>query len=262
MKQLSDIPVRFSNLKWMGQSPAHYRHHALHRGPDTKAMRIGRGVHLMVEGKQPIVYPGRRWGKEWDRFADENAGSEILNRNEYDQCEAMADALLSHDEAYELLAKAGAAIEQRISWRWCDRICSGTPDVWRPTSRILIDLKTTRNANPAKFQFSATRHFSYHAQLAWYGIGVADHYGTAPERYIIVAVESEPPHPVVVYELSKPAIEMGVRQCRVWMERLLVCEQSNHWPGYTQSTVQLDVIDDSFMDEDGDAYELPEAEGF
>ena len=61
-------------------------------------------------------------------------------------------------------------------------------------------------------------------------------------------MESAPPHCVVVYDLSDEMLTMGRQRARALLEQLLVCEASDEWPGYAQSPIVLDV-----MEQDGDA---------
>ena len=104
----------------------------------------------------------------------------------------------------------------------------------------MVELKTARTANPDWFRRDALR-MAYHAQLAWYADGLRAARLADVHHAFVVAVESAPPFPVVVFELTPEALEHGRKLCRLWLEQLLVCEQSDHWPGYAQSVVPLDV---------------------
>ena len=86
-------PVRFSNLRLMAKSPAHYRAALDGEREDTLAMRLGRLVHALVLGGDYLVWDGTRRGKEWDRFAEENAGREIVTASELAQAEPVAAAV-------------------------------------------------------------------------------------------------------------------------------------------------------------------------
>lgn len=41
-------PVRFSQLKWMSRSPAHYRYYLEQPFEPTKAMRLGTAVDALL----------------------------------------------------------------------------------------------------------------------------------------------------------------------------------------------------------------------
>lgn len=231
-------PVRFSYLKHMARSPAHYKA-ALTTPYDSASFRLGRMVDVAVlGGPEPVVWDGSRRGKAWEEFRDAHPGSEIVTASEMETAQPIIDSVLRHEHAMHLL-RSGTA-KKRIFWDWLGRSCSGEPDV---AGKYLVDLKTTRSAEPGQF----TRQglwYSYHAQLAWYRMGLLLSGAEPPSQAFIVAVETSPPFPVTVLCLTERAIEQGERLCRVWMERLLACETADRWPGYVESTVDFDVPDD------------------
>lgn len=232
-------PVRFSHLKHMSRSAAHCRHAMESGWEDTLAMRVGSGTHALLFDQPVAIYPGKvRNGKAWEAFEEENAGRCILNQSEHAKAEAIADAIGCNRQAFDLLFGGDVVHEQTIIWDQLGRACSGTPDV--RSDRYIVDLKTTKCADPQRFTRDATFR-SYHAQLAWYLDGVvASGLGTPSEAYI-VAVESTPPHCVTVLRLTDNAIDQGRRQCRVWFERFLSCERDDVWPGYVESVVDFDI---------------------
>jgi hypothetical protein len=236
-------PVRFSDLKLMAQSPAHYRYRVdTGWSGDSPAMRLGRLVDVAVlGGPEVIVYDGTRRGKAWDAFKLDHAGSEIVTASEAEAAEPIIRSVKNHEHALRLLSDG--AVKQRIFWNYLGRSCSGEPDVAGPGG-CLVDLKTTRCAEPGRFTRDAIWR-GYHAQLAWYRQGMILSGLEPPEKLFIVAVETSAPYPVTVLRLTERAIEQGERLYRVWMERLLACEAVNEWPGYVQSAVDLDVPDDA-----------------
>jgi hypothetical protein len=237
-------PVRFSTLKRMQQSAAHYMAALEASGEETLAMRLGSGTHAMLLEQPVSVYTGKvRRGAAWDAFQEEHAGTFIMSRREHDDARRLVDSVRKHPEAGRLILDPEAVREQRIEWSVLGRACAGTPDVRTP--KFVVDLKTTRCSQPERFNRDATwRH--YHAQLAWYLDGVvASGLGKPSEAYI-VAVESTPPFPVTVLRLTDRALDQGRRLCRLWMERLLQCERANYWPAYVEGIVDFDVMDEPF----------------
>lgn len=241
------LPVRFSSLKHMSKSPAHYRHALISGVKETKAMRVGTLVHAETFDQDgPVIYEGERRGNAWKAFKEENTGVEIVTRSEADKAAdvtcALREAILSHPTASGLLS---GRIEERIFWSIGGRACQGTPDVLGTdgVDAFITDLKTTADANPAKFPWFAQR-MGYVAQLAWYMDGVRAAGLGNPTRGFIVAVESKAPYVVSCFELTPEAIDMGRRQYRIWFEQLLVCEASNSWPGYCSAIVPLNAPDE------------------
>ena len=238
------VPVRFSNLKRMAQSPLHYWQSVQSGFEETLALRLGAGTHALLFKQSLIVFDGKvRNGKVWDKFAADHADKVILNRKEYAQAESVATAIHRHKRASELLFAKDAVIEERIHWKFMGRDCAGTPDVRTPS--YVVDLKTTICSEPVKFNRDG-RWRSYHAQLAWYLDAVLQAGLGAPAEAYIVAVESNPPHPVTVMRLTERALDAGRKLVRPWFERLIGCEQENYWPAYVADVVEFDVDDTEF----------------
>lgn len=250
------VPVRFSNLRCMARSALHYWDAVQLGREDTLAMRLGRGAHAMVLGMPVIKWTGKtRQGKAWDRFKAEHADKEILNAKEWAQAEGIANAIRRHPIAAPLLFE-GTVLEQTIEWEWLGRKCSSRPDS-RAAGRRVLDLKTTRCADPEKFRWDALRQ-GYHGQLAFYGLADAFITGKQPDDLYAVAVESKRPYPVTVIRLTDEDRVAGEKLCRIWFERLLVCEASDHWPAYTDAIVELGVPSDGDPNAAIDIDDLPD----
>lgn len=234
-------PLRFGALKMMGKSPAHYRHYLDNPPKQTKAMLLGDTLDtLTFGGKEINVFEGSsRRGKAWDTFIKETPDGIRLLLSEYETACEMQESLRNNLQAMELLMCGQSQSTQY--WKLGARECRGTPDVFSETK--IIDLKTTRNANPYKFQIDG-RFMGYHAQLAWYfdglrSLGLID---SDAECYI-VAVESSPPYPVVTFKLSQRAMIEGTKLWNLWFSRLMVCEETNVWPGYSDAIVPFETPD-------------------
>src|ERR1700690_1852895 len=80
-KTPASAPVRFSRLRLMGKSPAHYKHGYV---AGTKPMLVGSAVHAaLLGGPAVVVWDGVRRGKDYDAFvSDQLAGTLILSEGE------------------------------------------------------------------------------------------------------------------------------------------------------------------------------------
>lgn len=235
-------PLHFSQLKAMGLSPMHYEHRLKVGREETRSLRLGIALDAGTFGtREVVVYQGDRRGAKWKEFEALNAGPDkiIITAKEEPIVEGMARSLLARPDALELLR---GTRQQTIQWSILGRECEGTPDSF--TEHRVTDLKTTRTAHPERFPREA-RKFGYTAQLSWYRHGLHAAGFPRPDRAFIVAVESVPPHPVTIFELTERALELGERTWRLWFERLRACEESNAWPPYTESFVPLDAPEDS-----------------
>jgi hypothetical protein len=241
------LPVRFSRLKLMAQSAAHYRHACQEDRPDSLALRLGSGTHAMLFELPVVCYPGVRNGGKWEAFQAEHEGKAvILNSTEWRKAAAIVAAVRANPEALALISGDDVVRERRIEWQRGSRACASTPDVYSWRRRFVVDLKSTRCAEPGWFAGESFRR-CYHGQLAFY----EDCLNTTSEGYsegdieesYIIAVESAPPHPVTVFRLDRDLIELGRNQARQWFERLLVCEAANQWPEYAAGIIPMSAPD-------------------
>lgn len=240
-------PVRFSELKHIARSPAHYQYALRHGRRDSISMRIGRIVDAaLLGGREPLVWDGTRRTKAYDAFEEQNPGADIVTMAEVEMARPVIDALVARQDVMDLL-NSGVK-QKRLHWEWLGRPCTGQPDVH---GRLLVDLKTARCSEPGRFTRQGT-WLAYHAQLAWYRMGMVASGLQPPGQVLLVAVETEPPYPVTVLSVTERALDQGERLCRSWMERLIACEAVNHWPGYVESVVDFDVPDELDLDFGGD----------
>ena len=234
--------VNWSTLKAMSVSPLHYAHTLSHPRSDTAAMAKGRAVHVAVLEplRLPLLYTtwdGTRRGPEWTKFKEANAGKEILTVPEYEDIVAISAAVRSHPEARRLLR--GGKAEQTILWTDpATRLrCKARVDYVRRDA--LVDLKTTRSLDERDFQRTFTT-FKYYCQLAMYLDGLAAN-GHALESVYIVAVESEPPHDVAVFEPSEDAIYAGQQEVHELLALVRRYRRRKRLPGRYPKTTALDL---------------------
>jgi hypothetical protein len=237
-------PIRFSNLKLMARSPAHYAHNLSVPFEQTAAMRVGSAIDAMFFQTQRVVcYPKPRdiRHKAYQEFLEANADAIVLAPAEMAQASDATEALMAHADACQLLF---GQVQQRIEWTINGRACSGTPDVFTSlNAHRVVDLKKTRCGDPEKFKWDA-RRLCYHGQLAWYRNGLLEAGKLSGDPgCFIVTVETERPCLVTCFELTRKTVELGDRTWRLWFERLMACEQSESFPGYAQSVVPLDLDD-------------------
>lgn len=253
------MPLRFSALRQMAKSPAHYIAYLDEQEQaTTSGMDIGSAADLLILGGQRVIaYPGPvRRGKEFDAFELANRDALIVTKKEYEQAAGIAEAVAYCPDAVNLLT--GLRQDTRY-WDNNGRPCRGTPDVIG--ADYIADLKTGETSDPRRFHWKV-RTYAYHAAAAWYLDGLhREQFAktgkasrTIRDSYII-AVEQAKPHVVTVFKLTDHILEMGERLWRTWFEQLQVCEASGEFPPYSQSIVDLDLPDDEDI-EMADAVEL------
>jgi len=233
-------PVRFSNLKHIDNSPAHYLH-ALRNRTDTPVMRRGRLVHAMLLGgiQEWVGFDGdKRSGKEWKAFDEANQGAEVYTNPEWELAEKIADAVRAEPDAMAVLQ---GEREKELAFKLADRACGARLDVLGPD--YATDLKVVSNGHPKAFRYMVKK-MAYHAQVAWY-MNAAEIVTKRPMKYgYLVQVEAKPPFCVSPLRLKASSIELGHRIWRTWYETLRNCEESNDWPGYVRGMTDFDVEDE------------------
>jgi hypothetical protein len=232
--------LHWSELKEVRKSPKHFRSAYEHPKKQSSDMLFGSLTHsVTLENGDPfVVYEGGRTGNAWKKFKEDNAGKMIVTEDEHAEALVIAHQLHADPNAAPLLR---GLHEKRCSWTTMGRKCGGTIDVIG--DGFIVDLKTTNYAEPAFFGRKALS-MGYHAQLAWYLDG-ARSLGHLVNEAWIVAVETAPPYDIVVHHVKPRALEEGRKLIRLWMERVAQCEAVNEWPGYVQSPVDLDVVEDA-----------------
>ena len=236
-----------SGLKKVARSVDHYVHGRKHP-TKKKVFDFGHAVHAWgLEGEDAYnalcvttpddVNPRTKVGREW-KAEQEAAGLVVLSPSDARRVAAAVEAVEMHPTASNILATG----TPEVSYFWAEDVngvavpCRARPD-WQ-CHGLLVDLKTTRDASPKAFNKSVA-NFGYAASLAFYMRGVEMVTGTRPTECIIIAVESDAPHGVGVYQLSDEWLDIGWRKCEAWLEVVADwLSADDPWTGYGRS-IQL-----------------------
>lgn len=224
--------VNWSTLQYAGQSGLAYRHCLTEETPETDAMRLGRAAHAAVF--EPETYAagfvvwegGRRAGGEWERFKHCHLTRTILRADDVATVEGIGAAVRGHAAAAALLAEG----RPEVTLEWTDAptgiACKARLDWVGPQS--FVDLKTTRNIEIRAFGAHAAAML-YHGQMAFYADALK---ANGMERTCrIIAVESEPPHDVAVFELDEDVLWAGEALYRKALRTVATCRAARLWPG-------------------------------
>ena len=138
----------------------------------------------------------------------------------------MADAVRKHPAASFLLDMPG---RREASYTWTDPTtglaCKTRPDWHSEDRRIVVDVKTCRDASRVEFA-KAISNLDYHVQAAW------NQGALGAEQFLTIAVENSRPWAVAVYPASGALIAAGQRRIEQAMELLAECWRTGIWPGY------------------------------
>jgi len=260
--------INWSSLKHILRSPQHYRHALLAQHHDTDAMRIGRAVHIAAlepdryRAEVAVWDGGRRAGKNWGAFQIDHADREIVTLAEHERIADIARAVRSNADAARYLEHGRHEVtmlweasepetEALPGWRFD---CKSRLDAMSPLA--VIDLKSCRDGSPDGFG-KAAWSMGYHCQGAYY-VDANECVTGVRLPYVLIAVESAPPHVVQVYVVPEAILELGRETYRACLRRLAECQRTNAWPGYYDSETFLTLPRWAAPreDEDADAADL------
>jgi len=210
--------------------------HVVHKiilGKGSEIVVLDPAVHGLTADKKPAKnYRSTTMWQEAEAAARE-AGAVPINVADYETATAMAAAVHDHDHAAALLSHG----DPEISGYWTDP-ATGARLRWRAdwlhpgrTRLIIVDYKTTKNAEPRAF-WKSVSEYGYHQQDAWYRDGVIACGIDDDPLFLFIAQEKEYPYEVTVHE-SKPAdIERARGLNRKAIDLWARCHQTGEWPGY------------------------------
>jgi exodeoxyribonuclease VIII len=203
----------------------------------TPAMQLGSLVHAMVlephrVDELYVVSPkcDRRTtvGKQaYAEFCESLGDREIIDAETFATAEAITKAVVDNETAESLIVLQSGSVESPMHWT-CEHTqieCRSKPDY--RMNKLVVDLKTCRDASPSGFAASAAR-FGYARQAAWYLWG-CERNGLVDCRFIFIAVSTVEPYEVGIYELSERDISRARMQNRIDLEELARCERENDW---------------------------------
>jgi exodeoxyribonuclease VIII len=223
--------VRSSDLKLMLTSPLAYQYHLVNGREETPAMRLGTATHCAI--------------LEPERFAEtyrvRSKGNRVLpgtlSADEYERLMAMQRAMMNHELARQYLNSIVAVEEP---FQWVDEE-TGIELKCKPDCRFvdngLGDVKTTKSADPRMFASDAAKYgYAFSAAMYWDGMTAN---GLEPSEFVLFAVESVPPHDVVIYRLDDDVLDLGRELYRTCLTRLAKCRESGRYPGRCETKMDL-----------------------
>jgi hypothetical protein len=221
-----------TGIKRMLSSPAVYDWYRQHPEPPKTEFDLGHAVHNRVLGigTDEVIVPG-----EWRTNAAKQAVAEAreagktpLKPEQAERADELAKAVLNHPDAALLLAGG----QPEVSILWDDPVtgvrCKGRIDYWHEQVPLAVDLKTTRDANPARFARHAA-DYSYGEQAQHYTDGIQALTGARP-RFLHVLVQTEGPPLVTVCDLAE-FTDIARENVRTAIEMYRDCTESGVWPG-------------------------------
>jgi hypothetical protein len=233
-RQLLDSPARFQ----YGKSNPQPHKDAFDLGTAVHTKVLGTGVEVITYPPEHLTPSGNASTKtatvEW--VAEQRAnGFVVISDAQFEQVNAMAEAVLAHPTARALFEQEGNAeasvfaadpatgVEMRARFDFLPNFMQANP--------CAVDLKTTgKRATKLGFERSVL-DWQYETQERWYFQTLKNATGIElPFRFVVV--ETSAPHLVAVHELDVVWQQMGDAKTRRALDTYAQCSETNTWPGY------------------------------
>jgi len=252
--------ISASGLIRIARSPAHFKEYLEHPPEPTAAMARGSAIHTAILepekfGSEYTVLDDeeiceriggakpratklyKEWRAQWDF---EHVGKKVLTANDYDLTLRIAEKVLNHPTASQLLAEPS---ETEGTLQWTDEK-TGVQLKCRPDRRVLagrlLDIKTTTDARPDAFSKSIFT-YAYYLQASTYLEGVRTVCKQRNVPFTFIAVETDAPHGIAVYELDQTACELGDIEFRRCVDLYARCAAADEWPDYPTGIMPISV---------------------
>jgi PDDEXK-like domain of unknown function (DUF3799) len=219
---------------WM----AHPRLNPNYKPDENARFDLGSAAHMLILEKRIdgiVIIEAKDWktklAKEQRDAARANGQFPVL-RYQFEKMEAMAIAANQYLETTELVGiLENGSIEETFIWEEEGIYCRCKPDVLAADKRIILDYKSTENAEPETFIRQIGR-MSYDLQAELYVRGIKYCTGIEP-TFIFLAQEITAPYACSLIALANSYREIGktkiARAMRIWKS----CLKSNQWPAYS-----------------------------
>ena len=256
-----------SGLMALRKSPAHFwQWMTSPPDPSTQAMMLGTATHTLVFEPEKweneiVVIPedapkkptaaqinakepsekGQASIKWWNDFYEKNKNKTTITHDQYLRARGMADAVMACEEIVPYLkhpsAKAELSIVGNELVNGMSIACKGRCDLITMDGTIIVDLKTTQDSSSEKFSKNFMS-LGYWMQAAHY-IKVARLAGLPIQRFIFIAVESEAPYSVALYELDDTSLQKAFEIRQKLLERLANCIATGKYPSHSKGINSL-----------------------
>ena len=242
--------LSFTGLKELLKSPAHYQQWKATPSEETKALIIGKAVHLAVlknadflttYAMAPECDRRTKEGKAiWQSSMDSlKPGQVQLNFDDYNLVLSIADG------AMKICEDAGIECLKQDGWRECaltakskETPLKGIPDLISDDDGYIYDLKTTSDSAGERSALSTILSFKYHLQAAHY-INLAHAHRSDVRGFRVILVEKDAGHQGAVYEIAGDLLAKGRSEIERAYSIYDQCIQSGQWPSLASAGVTV-----------------------
>lgn len=240
-----------SELFKIGESPEKFKYYKDNPEPPTPALIFGQLFHTMALQPElfeeqfaiaPNIDRRTKAGKEaFLNFEKSSANKTIISLDMFVQASAMCEALFKNEFVKKLLNG-----EKEVPFFWHDDLtdepCKCRVDCITElgNSLVIVDLKTTENAETEAFMRSAVK-YGYDFQAAMYGKGVEVNTGKKP-IFVFIAIEKKTPYAVNILQADELFVRRGYDLFREYIGIYHDCKVSGNWYGYLGKLNQINNL--------------------
>lgn len=176
----------------------------------------------------------------WKQVQERCKGKEVLSPSDYGLIDAMRRSVLKKfGNLLEPCAK-----EESIFFESQGQLCKIRPDAYDPTTRVIIDLKTTTDLSEKGFQRSMDSLY-YPLQAGMYAHGMAKMFPHGRwDTFYLLAVEKEKPFDCRLFRLSHNYLKYGFDLFQYALGQYIRCSNENTWPGYSAQPTELKMYEE------------------
>jgi hypothetical protein len=230
-----------SELFKIRESPEKFKYYQEHPEEPTPALIFGQLLHAMALQPEtvndlfiiaPKVDRRTKAGKEaFAEFEAEAENKTVVADDMYQQAQEMCESLKQNDYVKKLLKG-----EREKPFFWNDDLtgetCKCRVDCLTELgdNLIVVDLKTTENAETEAFMRSAIK-YGYDFQSAMYNKGVEVNTGKKP-IFVFIAIEKKPPYSINILQCDELFIKRGYDLFREYIGIYSECKKTGVWWGY------------------------------
>jgi exodeoxyribonuclease VIII len=206
---------------------------------DSNVLKFGRAAHCFILEPEKfdstyMVFDDsgdmrRKENKEARKEFEAKAREvkrELLNLSDYEKIAAMSMAVQNYEPARGLLSGGVAEVSGYYSLGDID--LKVRPDYINHEKRVIVDLKTSRDASLQSFTRDFKWNFHYDLSAAMYLDGVKKITGNDYEYYFVV-VEKEAPYSIAVYKLSEDSRKFGESKYLEALSKIALCRDTKEY---------------------------------
>jgi hypothetical protein len=236
-----------SKLSCLAQNPMEFKMRYVDDPPtlppkESDAFAMGHAVHcLALEPEKfderfaaaPKVDRRTTAGKiRWAGHLEDSKDKIVIDEQDYADAIACVQALNNHAEFATIMAQP-RRVEVPFEFDLFGHRFKAKPDCIIDSMKLILDIKTTDDASPHRWQWSAV-DYGYHRQAYIYQHALAVE--TCQDYQFIFAVVEKPkpstrgiPPTVALYELNDETLAMGRHDARMLVEEYEKRLETNNW---------------------------------